>query len=239
VYTGALSATRVQAHYQASKNIPTGYASTVLADSPTAYWRLDDAAGSSTVADASGHGHTGTVQGGVTLGATGVLSNDSAATFDGRSGSISIANTAGLPSGGSPYSLEAWIQSNSTANQGILGLGDYASTRGTNALRTAGANGLLNYWWGNDLGAATPDLRAAWHHVVATFDGSTRRIYLDGTQVAQDTPGTAAVVLANVRLGQTCCGEYFSGALDEVAVYTGALSATRVQAHYQAGKNGT
>jgi Glycoside Hydrolase Family 113/Concanavalin A-like lectin/glucanases superfamily len=216
----------------------SGYSAVVLADGPAAYWRLNEAAGASMVADATGHGHTGTLQGGVTLGTAGVLAGDSAATFNGSTGRITVSSTSGLPSGGSPYSLEAWLRASGTTSQGLLGLGDYSSTKGSNALRTGGSSGLLNYWWGADLGVNTADLRAAWHHVVATFDGTTRRLYLDGAQVAQDQPGMPAVVLSNVRLGQTCCNEYFNGTLDEVAMYATALSATRIQAHYQAGLNG-
>jgi hypothetical protein len=68
------------------------YSQSVLADNPIAYWRFDEAPGSTTVADATGHGYSGTLQGGVTLGATGAVSGNSAA-------------------------------------QGIVGLGDYASSK--------------------------------------------------------------------------------------------------------------
>jgi len=216
---------------------PTSYSAVVLTDNPAAYWRLSEAAGSTSVADATGYGHAGTPQGGVRLGAAGLIGADPAATFDGVSGQISIANTAGLPSGGSPYSLEAWINSDIVANQGILGMGEYGHPRRFSGLRTIGSRGLLNYWWEADLAAQTVDLRGAWHHVMATFDGMTRRLYLDGAQVAQDTPGTPEVVSSNLRLGLTCCDEYFGGRLDEVALYSTALDATRVQTHYQAGKN--
>jgi mannan endo-1,4-beta-mannosidase len=210
------------------------YESAVLSDNPAAYWPLGEAGGSTSVGDATGHGHTGTLQGGVTLSVAGVLSGDTAAAFDGSSGRISIGNTAGLPSGASAYSLEAWIKLNAATDQGILGLGDYSSNKGSNALRTVGSTGLLNYWWGDDISRSTTDLRAAWHYVVATFDGTTRRLYLDAAQVAQDQPGMPAVVLSNVRLGQTCCNEYFNGTLDEVAMYSTALTPTRIQAHYTA-----
>jgi hypothetical protein len=209
-----------------------GYSRTVLSDGPIAYWRLDEALGSATVADATGHGYAGTLQGGITLGATGVVSGNTAGSFDGASGRISVAITSGLPGGGSPYSLEAWAKPTGSSAQGIVGMGDYASAKGSNALRTGGASGLLNYWWGDDLVAGTADLRGAWHHVVATFDGSTRRLYLDGAQIAQDTPGTPAVMLTDLRLGQTCCNELFAGALDEVAIYPRALDSSRVQLHY-------
>ena len=65
IYGTALSAARVQAHY--TPGAPATYASTVLADSPVAYWRLGEASGSS-AADSSGNGNGGSYAGGVTLG---------------------------------------------------------------------------------------------------------------------------------------------------------------------------
>src|SRR5579884_3764625 len=55
------------------------YARQVLATSPALYWRLNDPAGSSVVADSSGNGWTGTVGSGVTLGQPGALPADSSA----------------------------------------------------------------------------------------------------------------------------------------------------------------
>ena len=77
-----------------------------------------------------------------------------------------------------------------------------------------------------------------WHHVVATDDGSTVRIYLDGVLKAADH-ATTLQLTANAQplnLGRQNSGAYFfNGWLDDVAVYPTALSATTVQSHYAKG----
>jgi hypothetical protein len=217
--------------------------SAVCANQPVAYWRLDEASGGS-VADSSGNGHAGTLSAsGVTLGSPGALAGDTAASFNGSTGAISVASTTGLPSGNHSYSLEAWINTTANVLQGIIGWGNYGTNGRVNALRMEGAFGLRNYWWNNDLLASTPNLaNGAWHHVVATFDASAdaRAIYLDGVLVGSDQPVFPNIALDNVTIAATVAGEnfpnpeYFSGALDEVAVYDHALTTSQIRSHYTA-----
>ena len=72
----------------------------------------------------------------------------------------------------------------------------------------------------------------------ASADGSNLTLYVNGAQVANgpeatitDTPAT------HVSFGATSdfTVEWFDGSLDEPAIYTHALAAARVLAHYQAG----
>jgi hypothetical protein len=82
-----------------------------------------------------------------------------------------------------------------------------------------------------------PPVPGTWHHVVATYDGSTIRVYVDGGfEVSKpDTrslqPITSPLIVARFPTG----GQYLNGDVDEVAVYPTALSAARVLAHYEAG----
>ncbi|RYY08747.1 MAG: hypothetical protein EOO36_23355, partial [Cytophagaceae bacterium] len=95
--------------------------------------------------------------------------------------------------------------------------------------------GLGNYWWGNDLTVTTGDLTGHWHHVAASYDGSTRILYLDGAEVGRDAPSLHAVPTAdNLRLGLTGNSEYFSGSLDEVRVWSLARTPAQVQADMRA-----
>lgn len=80
----------------------------------------------------------------------------------------------------------------------------------------------------------------AWHHIVATSDGTTTKIYVDGTlfhtEANASSLGTSTNV-AGVRVGRRASTpeEYFYGKIDEVALYTVALSAGEVAARYTAG----
>jgi hypothetical protein len=93
-----------------------------------------------------------------------------------------------------------------------------------------------------------------WQHVVATFDGTTARLYVNGAQVG--TAGTGGVPWVPnpqmaLRMGGTpLTGNYsdgptingvgnsgnrgFDGWLDEVAIYNTLLSAGQVKAHFDA-----
>ena len=83
-----------------------------------------------------------------------------------------------------------------------------------------------------------------WSHLVAVYDatGPSATLYLNGEQVAQAFGGNGAYV-ANTN-SPLSIGGYpdssqnpFIGPMDEVAIYTNALSAMQVSAHYQNGTN--
>ena len=66
--------------------------------------------------------------------------------------------------------------------------------------------------------------------MATTYNGTTRRIYVNGVLVAQDNPGTPNVTAANFAIGLTATmfNEYFQGTLDEVRIYNRALSGTEI-----------
>ena len=58
------------------------------------------------------------------------------------------------------------------------------------------------------------------YHVVGTFDGATQRLYLNGVQVATRAHGRATALRADLDIGSWDGGsEFFTGAIDEVALY--------------------
>src|SRR5579872_607757 len=85
---------------------PTTYKSTVLADGPQLYYRLDEASGTA-ISDSSGHSHTGALSGTATYRVAGAISGDAdgAMGFNGTNTWI----TATLSGLSSHYSLEAWV----------------------------------------------------------------------------------------------------------------------------------
>jgi hypothetical protein len=71
----------------------------------------------------------------------------------------------------------------------------------------------------------------AWSHLAATYDGSTLRLYVNGTQVSSQTiAGSILGSSGPLRIGgNTVWGEWFKGSIDDVRVYDRALSAAEVQ----------
>ena len=65
-----------------------------------------------------------------------------------------------------------------------------------------------------------------------TYDGSTLRLYVNGTQVAS-TAQTGAIATSTNALqigGDSLYGQYFAGLIDNVRIYNVALSAAQIQA---------
>jgi hypothetical protein len=85
-----------------------------------------------------------------------------------------------------------------------------------------------------------------WHHIVSTYDGGTRKIYLDGTEVSSASASgavasTAATLLLgasdmNDTAGTVAAAKHSGVKLDEVRFYSSGLSSTQVAALYNFGK---
>jgi hypothetical protein len=151
-----------------------------------------------------------------------------ALSFNGTNSYVAV-NAQNVPIGNSDYSLEAWILPNSMGNYGIIGWGTYGTTNQVNSLSLR-TNGLANSWWGNDLVATNTGLAGAWHHVAATFDGTSRKIYLDGVLVASNSPANHNVTTrANLSIGLVGAADYFNGTIDEVRVWGEARTQAQIQ----------
>ena len=151
-------------------------------------------------------------------------------------GSQSLYDTSSpsyLPVGNSSYTQSVWFKPNEVSgNGGLVGWGDYFSSRRVNALRLyQNSGGFRHYWWGADLdctGAQCPISTGTWYHVASTWDGTTRKLFVNGVLKRSDTPGANNATAANFHIGKTCCSEFFNGLIDDVAIYTRALSAEEV-----------
>ena len=133
---------------------------------------------------------------------------------------------ANLPMGSSPHTIEAWIKPTGTGRSdgGIVGWGSYWRYNSVNALRLKGWNGLRHYWWSNDIDAVrTVNLADGnWNHVVATFDGHMRSIFVDFQLVSQAEAREKGPDhlhdKSNFCVGKTVQDEYFTGSIDRKSV---------------------
>ena len=81
-----------------------------------------------------------------------------------------------------------------------------------------------------------------WYHVAVTNVGKTATLYLDGTAVgsntvAINTPANTQFYIGRIP-GSLGDPRQLNGEVDEVAVYNRALTASEIQAIYQAGVDG-
>jgi hypothetical protein len=230
----------------------TSYVNAVLADSPSAYWRLDENKGT-TVFDRAGNHNTGAFFRKPTLGATGALMGDSdkAVTFNGTTQYSELPYRSAL-NPAPPYSIEVWAKVTGGAGKfrTVVMSRDVAPTRGY--MLFAGSDDHWQAWIGGGSGSwrklIGPSVTlGTWTHLVVTVapvsGGFQVTLYVNGAQAAQQTFATIAA--NTVRPLRFAAGrtestpiQYFPGTLDEIGFYTSALSAVQASAHYTTGTAG-
>ncbi|HSC92403.1 MAG TPA: LamG-like jellyroll fold domain-containing protein [Gaiellaceae bacterium] len=191
-----------------------------------------EAGAGTTVADASGNGHAGTISGPLWV-TTGRYGN--ALSFDGVNDWVTIpdANDLDLATG---MTLEAWVRPTTVSGSWRTVLLKEAGGTMAYALYAAADTGAPS---GHVVTGGTERIlrgsstlpTAAWSHLAVTYDGSALRLYVGGTQVATSAvAGTVDASTGVLRIGgNNIWPEWFSGLIDEVRVYNRALSQAEIQ----------
>jgi RHS repeat-associated protein len=247
IYSAALTASQINTHWRAGvaaagcPSVPTtGYAGTVVADSPTRYYRLGETSGRAATDFASSTNcRDAAYTYGTTLSAAGPVIGDANAAAVGPSSAMGgVGSIDGLPSSGSPRTFEVWERATATGTMGLLSYGT-ASTNQYIALDITNTTLSLDAYTNYVMISTSSSLEdGKWHQVAATFDGtSTVTLYVDGAAIGTGTLSPSTTLQQGLWLGSALDGaSYFQGALAEVAVYPTALSAARIQAHYSASQ---
>lgn len=194
-----------------------------------------------TVYDRSGQGNNGTLTNGPTKvqGRVG-----QALSFDGTDDYVAINHSSDLvPS--SEITLSAWVYPEATGdNYDFISKFDVGAQRGYN-LRIDSNNtlvfdlstGATNSWViGNTVFSTNQ-----WHHVVATYNGSAIKVYVNGVEDGSTAvSGSIYSSTADLFIGRIdpayAANRYFEGKIDEVRIYDKALTAAEVKQLYNFGK---
>ncbi|WP_201981570.1 glycine-rich protein [Hymenobacter rubidus] len=143
------------------------------------------------------------------------------------------------------YTLEAWVYLNPGATAGTTAAAANSIIRKDGDYGLLIRNGLVEaqVWQGGTTTltyatGTTPLVAGTWNHVAATWDGTSLKTYLNGVDVTGLTASTTTSPAvsstsntSNLRLGRSPnFNEYLAGRLDEVRVYSAALTAAQVQA---------
>ncbi|MCW3063940.1 MAG: hypothetical protein JWN32_1112, partial [Solirubrobacterales bacterium] len=217
------------------------YAATVQRDHPMAYYRLDEASGAR-MASQAGAGTDGAYVHAPTFGQLGALGSesDSAIALHGLdNATIPVAPHQNV-------TLELWVKTTDTAGTSpaqwwtgeSLVDGDapgVALDYGTSLVAGKAVFHVGDPASGRDatIASTTSINDGAWHHVAATRDAltGTLSLYVDGRlQATGPGPlgwryGVKGLTVGAMNAGP---GGYLRGSVDEVAVYTQALSAAAV-----------
>jgi hypothetical protein len=92
-------------------------------------------------------------------------------------------------------------------------------------------NLAVEYYDGASRRANTPITLNVWHHVAASYNNTTMRLYFDGELLAAMTLNLPAQ-MSMLQIGYSVLGEHFNGAIDELRVRTAGRSAIDIATSY-------
>lgn len=235
------------------------YRAAVLADDPIAYWRMGKVESGVSVVDEKNNVNplllTGTD---FTPDAAGVFDDDPAVWFGGASNASPIDPLPFGFTGKAPFTLECWarrelpdgggseqsyqhlisnVEGSSTAPDGSTMNGYLLMTRTLDPVGTYASHGALA---GGPIEAKGPFVGdGEWGYVAMVMDGTNITVYVNG--VAGETQAVKGNITTRVSAVLTIAkasndARWFRGYLDEVAIYSRALPAKNILAHYKAAR---
>lgn len=213
----------------------SAYVAAVLADSPLAYWRLNDSApsGAGSVTDFSTAGtYDATPNGGLTWDGPGSISDGLGKSVlgNGTSGYISAGSSlATTLMSSSTWTIEAWFYS-SVANAGFIFSAASDATHRVAIQHYANRIYSSSTVGGNKSGLVS-QLTGNWHHIVLT---STGALYINNVEAVGTSSAPLNSTVAATIGALNNATSWFNGRLADVAVYTTVLSPARIAAHWEA-----
>lgn len=177
-----------------------------------------------------------------TYRATGSPSGGPCVEFDGSDDYLSLETPAGLPDGADAGTLVALVARCPAGGSGYDHLVQFGAAANLQArgLAYAGDQWVTVDWASSLAGESTSPRTAAAVVLGHSYDGTTRRLWLDGNPIAKDTPslatGTTRLVVGRNLTGGYG-GEHAAFRLVFVAIYSTALTEAQwaqVMAHARA-----
>lgn len=226
--------------------VAMGFGATSTTATDTTGMHLDNFTVTPPLADSKGT-NTGDYLNGPTLAVAGAIAGDpnTAARFDGVSDFGTVARQIS-----DDFSIEFWFNSTQGTGTGTA----WSQGAGLVDAYISGTSNDFGVSLRQDgkvvAGVGNPDVSIVsssggynngnWHHVVFTRTKTTGalQLYVDGALTGSATGNLVSLTSpTNINFGRIQTGNnYFSGTLDEIAVYNTALSGATVTSHYNAGQ---
>ena len=229
------------------------YPTTILADNPIAYYRLEETSGPA-AADSSASGAfpgTYNVSGSYPLLGQPGIDTNSIVVSGGETASVTAGYYPELNQQ-APFSVEIWARPVSAPTGGNYRcpIGNFSgwgvgSPSGWYIYQTPDSPSAFAFVTPSGVWISYPNYSLFnWYHLVGTYDGTNMSFYVNGVLVGtQSAAGYQANSVNNAGINSLALGNRgdgygsFDGGLDEFAYYTNSLSAAQVLTHYQVGTN--
>lgn len=218
---------------------PNGYYATVKSTPDLqSYWRLGEASGTTAADDMEAVSGTYTS---ATLGVPGLVgSSDPAVSFGGSKNRVLASTSSYGFAGTNAFTIEAVIKPNTV---------DSTSRRIFSSEVLSGESVVNGYGlWNNgtsnklqvcripsgsyDCATTSAAASGVAKYIAATYDGTTLKLYVNGTPVSSTTSKGSITAPSSFTVGaRSDFGGSWSGVIDDAAVYDRALSVAEVEEH--------
>lgn len=224
------------------------YEALVTSDGPLSWWRLDDVSGSTNLLDSLGR-NDGSWNNLVTLGVTGALTNNAnkAASFSAANQAYGEIGALPPPASQGDFTIELWVRPTDALGTEAVPFSQFRPAYGIyfqkdtdGTWRGRDGYGDLD---GNDsrqalIGNVTLN---KWTHLVAVHGPDGHRTFINGQWDGNSYIDFCRDLNVPIRIGaldplqQYGLQKFFTGDIDEVAVYDHALSNDQILQHYLVG----
>lgn len=221
-----------------------GFSLIAALPTPVAYWDFEEGSGTQ-VLDKSGHNHNGTINGSAVWAANGVKGK--ALYFDGTTTRVTVPFDSSLNL--NSFTLSVWVNTvDPSVNQTFISRQPTAGMPYNYRLENYNGFPDIDFWPPNLTNPpsnlfSSAALSNSWHLVTGTFSqtNGTMKIYMDGQLRGQKsltifpyTSGSEPLVIGGSRYYTSSF--QMKGWLDEIRVYSVALSDSQADSLYSATK---
>lgn len=218
----------------------SAYSDAVVNDGATTYLRFGETSG--TTADDAIGSDDHTYENSPTLGEPSLLAGDTAnkaVYWDGTNDRTWCNSPTSALDIGDKFSIEFWVKRTRTSATEYIWSRNWSGCAAV-YINSSDKVTLAKAGYGDIASATTSITDTNPHHIVVTKNGSTVKIYIDGSDV---TGSVSNQTIGSVSGGSGHCwqilvGNYFKGTLDEFAVYKNVeLTSTQIADHYDLGSS--
>ena len=147
------------------------------------------------------------------------------------------ATSNGFPLGDSHYTIETWINPDNLSQTAALVIYGSLEANSANSIGLSNSSIIVD-WVDNILSSPTQSMIPGnWYYLSSTYNGTDRKIYLNGSLIASDTPGvTNSIETGDSLTIGNIMGQPFTGKISIVKLHTKALSGSRLLSNFNSLK---